>query len=58
MSGQTRLSNAPRPAEAAAARNLPLAAGQTIVVLADQFPSNLYVAVGGGARRRRLATGT
>ncbi len=26
----------------AAARNLPLAAGQTIVVLADQFPSNLY----------------
>ena len=26
----------------AAARNLPLAAAQTIVVLADQFPSNLY----------------
>ena len=25
-----------------AARNLPLAAGQTIVLLADQFPSNLY----------------
>lgn len=28
---------------AAAARNLPLRPGQTIVVLADQFPSNLYV---------------
>ena len=27
---------------AIAARNLPLAAGQTIVLLADQFPSNLY----------------
>lgn len=28
---------------AAAARNLPLARGQSIVVLADQFPSNLYI---------------
>ena len=27
---------------AVAARNLPLATGQTVVVLADQFPSNLY----------------
>ena len=27
---------------AVAARNLPLGAGQTVVVLADQFPSNLY----------------
>lgn len=28
---------------AVAARNLPLSKGQTIIVLADQFPSNLYV---------------
>jgi selenocysteine lyase/cysteine desulfurase len=28
---------------AVAARNLPLCAGQQIVVLADQFPSNLYI---------------
>ncbi len=28
---------------ATAARNLPLARGQTIIVLADQFPSNLYI---------------
>ena len=28
---------------ALAARNVPLAAGQTIVVLQDQFPSNIYV---------------
>jgi selenocysteine lyase/cysteine desulfurase len=28
---------------AVAAKNLPLAAGQSIIVLADQFPSNLYV---------------
>jgi selenocysteine lyase/cysteine desulfurase len=28
---------------ATAARNLPLCAGQEIVVLADQFPSNLYI---------------
>jgi selenocysteine lyase/cysteine desulfurase len=28
---------------ATAARNVPLAAGQSIVVLADQFPSNLYI---------------
>ena len=28
---------------AVAARNLPIAAGQSIIVLGDQFPSNLYV---------------
>jgi selenocysteine lyase/cysteine desulfurase len=28
---------------AIAAKNLPLAAGQSVIVLADQFPSNLYV---------------
>ncbi len=28
---------------AAAAKNLPLAAGQAVIVLADQFPSNLYI---------------
>ena len=28
---------------AIAARNLPLAAGQSIIVLADQFPSNVYI---------------
>ena len=28
---------------AIAARNLPLSAGQTIVILADQFPSNVYI---------------
>jgi selenocysteine lyase/cysteine desulfurase len=28
---------------ATAARNLPLARGQSIIVLADQFPSNLYI---------------
>jgi selenocysteine lyase/cysteine desulfurase len=28
---------------AVAAKNLPLRAGQTIIVLADQFPSNLYI---------------
>jgi selenocysteine lyase/cysteine desulfurase len=28
---------------AVAARNLPLSAGQTIVILADQFPSNVYI---------------
>jgi selenocysteine lyase/cysteine desulfurase len=28
---------------AIAAKNLPLAAGQSVIVLADQFPSNLYI---------------
>ncbi len=28
---------------ATAAKNLPLAAGQSVIVLADQFPSNLYI---------------
>ncbi len=30
-------------AMAVAANNLPLAAGQSVIVLADQFPSNLYI---------------
>ena len=37
---------------ALAARNLPVAAGQKIVVLQDQFPSNVYT-----WRRRALETG-